>query len=82
MPYIAKERRSALAHGDSPKTAGELNFVITDKVMSYVKAQGLISYATLNEVLGVLEAAKQEFYRRVVAPHEEEKCKENGDVYE
>jgi len=39
------------------------------------------SYAELNEVIGVLECAKQELYRRVVAPYEDGKAKINGDVY-
>ena len=39
------------------------------------------SYATINDIIGALEGAKMEFYRRVVAPYEDEKIKENGDVY-
>jgi hypothetical protein len=33
-------------------------------------------------VVGALEACKLEFYRRVVTPYEENKMKENGDVYD
>ena len=46
----------------------------------YGSAKGR-SYATFNEVVGVLECAKQEFYRRVVAGYEQEKFVANGDVY-
>lgn len=82
MPYIAQERRHALEHGDTPKTAGELNYVITQLVTGYVKETGIPSYTYYNEALGVLEAAKLELYRRMVAPYEDGKCKENGDVYQ
>ena len=40
------------------------------------------SFQDLNELIGALECAKQELYRRVVAPYEEDKIEENGDVYE
>lgn len=38
-------------------------------------------YQDHNDVMGALEGAKQEYYRRIVAPYENEKIKENGDVY-
>jgi len=38
-------------------------------------------YRTMNEVLGAFDAASKEFYRRVVAPYEDEKIEQNGDVY-
>jgi len=41
-----------------------------------------VKYATLNTVIGVLECAKLELYRRVVADYEDQKCEENGDVYD
>lgn len=31
-------------------------------------------------MLGILESVKQEYYRRVVAPYEDIKIQENGDV--
>lgn len=42
---------------------------------------GSISYHYYNEAMGVLECVKQELYRRLIAPHEDEKRKENGDVF-
>ncbi len=32
--------------------------------------------------MGALEGSKLEFYRRIAAPYENKKMKENGDVYE
>ena len=40
------------------------------------------SYHAYNEIIGVLECVKQEFYRRMVAPYEDKKCEENGDVFQ
>jgi hypothetical protein len=34
-----------------------------------------------NDVIGALECCKLELYRRMVAPYENTKIKENGDVY-
>lgn len=82
MPYIAENLRNAL-DGDtsSPVTPGELNYKITKICVDYIYNMGGTCYVTLNEVMGVLECAKQELYRRIAAPYEDVKCKQNGDVY-
>lgn len=83
MPYIDPERRGdiQLAPADSPcLTPGELNYVVSDIVDDYLRENG-VSYNTINEVIGVLECAKLELYRRIAAPYEDRKLKENGDVY-
>jgi hypothetical protein len=63
-----------------PKTPGELNFMITRLLIWYENDHGK-SYGTMNDILGAVEAAKLEFYRRAVVPYEDEKIKQNGDVY-
>ena len=86
MPYIKKERRESLdqmdavGNGSFAQTTGELNYLITNIVADYLKFNGLC-YATINDVIGVLECAKLEFYRRLAAPYEDEKKRENGDVF-
>lgn len=55
---------------------GELNYVIT----KILKESYPLRYFNLNRAVGVLECAKLEFYRRVVAPYEDIKIKESGDV--
>ncbi|HEX2888072.1 DUF6899 family protein [Vineibacter terrae] len=80
MPYVNREARDRLDAGGSPKTPGELNYKITRLVDEYLSRQEL-SYARLNEVVGVLECAKLELYRRVTAPYEDIKIAEDGDVY-
>jgi hypothetical protein len=81
MPYIKKDLRISLTPDSEliPTTAGELNFQLTSIVLDYV--DGPVNYQKINDVLGALEGAKLEFYRRVAVPYEEQKIKENGDVY-
>jgi hypothetical protein len=80
MPYITQVAREFLASGGYIETSGELNYSFTQIIQQYVKDHGK-SYARFNDVIGALEGAKAEFYRRVVAPYEDEKIKQNGDVY-
>lgn len=62
-------------------TPGDLNYFFTSFAKGYTDRNGL-SYQTINDVVGALEGAKLEFYRRIAVPYEEGKIKENGDVYE
>ena len=81
MPYIdSKSRMDVMTFGPMKKS-GELNYMLTCKCLEYLKTMGK-SYGTMNEIIGALDCAKMEFYRRVVVPYEQEKCKENGDVYD
>jgi hypothetical protein len=81
MPYIKQIRRDDIdMRGDLPANAGELNYAITVLCIEYLTTRGKC-YASINNVLGALEGAKQEFYRRVAAPYEDTKIKDNGDVY-
>ena len=40
------------------------------------------SYSLINDAIGVLGCVGLEFYRRLAAPYEDEKIKENGEVYD
>ncbi len=84
MPYIPKERRSRVLKEFvlyRETTAGDMNFFITAYVHAILKDQGLC-YATINEMIGVLECAKLELYRMIAAPYEDKKRKENGPISE
>jgi hypothetical protein len=78
MPYIKQEHRERVADGVGPFNSGELNYTITKLCIDYLVER---DYDEFNEVVGVLECVKQEFYRRMVAPYEDKKIEENGDVY-
>jgi hypothetical protein len=84
MPYILPELREKLDVTDNitvllPSSAGELNFVITRLVAEFLGPEP--RYDDFNEAIGVLESAKLELYRRLVATYEDWKMAENGDVY-
>ena len=79
MPYIQKETRSHLIEKPYPLTPGELNYMITKMIIEYLGESP--GYQRFNDALGVLTAAQLELYRRMVAPYEDVKIKENGDVY-
>lgn len=79
MPYIDEAGKHQVKH-DGATSSGELNYAITRLCNNYLFDKGL-RYATLNEIVGVLECAKLEFYRRMAAGYEDKKKDENGDVY-
>ena len=80
MPYIKQENRNPIeSRTTSPKTGGDLNFLFTTIIRDYYKK--VPSYQSINDILGALEGAKLEFYRRIAVPYEDTKIKENGDVY-
>lgn len=89
MPYIDAARREEFEVDTdfvpTPETPGELNYVLTVAVKNYLELRhfenGRISYSDYNEVIGVLECMKLEIYRRLVAPYEDKKIEENGDVF-
>jgi hypothetical protein len=79
MPYINQDRRPAIAVFECPENAGELNYLITIFIKEYFESHS--NYQGINDIMGALEGAKAEFYRRVAVPYEDKKILENGDVY-
>jgi len=80
VPYITKEARERVNKERVGMDCGELNYQISKILNDYLEDVGK-SYKRINEVIGVLECAKLELYRRVAVPYEDLKIKENGDVY-
>lgn len=80
MPYVPQKRRAALREEGKANDAGELNYQITRLLVNYTQTHGL-KYKSINDVMGALEGAKAEYYRRVAAPYEDLKILENGDAY-
>jgi hypothetical protein len=87
MPYIKENHRHTFRNfynesvSNPPTNPGELNYLITLLIKGYLGYGGL-NYQGINDVLGALDGAKAEFYRRVVVPYEDNKIQENGDVYD
>jgi len=90
MPYITEERRHIFDHYidrilPELKGVGELNYCITKLIDGYVRqfvGKDGVNYAGHNAMLGVLEAVKQEYYRRRVSKYEDKKRDEHGEVYD
>jgi hypothetical protein len=86
VPYIAAEERPALdalvdalaAEIGSDGYEGRLNYAITRLCLGVMPE---LRYKQLNALVGVLECSKQELYRRLAAPYEDEQARRNGDVY-
>lgn len=79
MPYIKQEARLELSQRDA-RNPGELNYLISGLCWDYILNNGR-NYQHINDVLGALEGAKLEFYRRIAAPYEDTKIEENGDIF-
>jgi hypothetical protein len=93
MPYIKQEDREKFTnggYGEAPvhlleevglfcDNAGDLNYAITMILKEYIEKKGEC-YATHNEIIGMLECCKQEWYRKRVSPYEDKKAVLNGDV--
>lgn len=93
MPYIEKHLRDKCfpevrePATPTPLDVGELTYVLTRICVRYENYRASevtdgSAFPVHAEVLAALEAAKLEFYRRVMVPHEKNKCSLNGDVYD
>jgi hypothetical protein len=87
LPYIKQDQKTELDKielrnlGSSIDTPGQLNYAITKIIVSYFHRPSKRNYQAINDVVGTLEGAKLEFYRRLAAFYEDIKIVENGDVY-
>jgi hypothetical protein len=86
VPYIAPDERPALDEAigalveaiGGERYEGRLNYAITRLCLGVIPE---LRYRELNALVGVLECAKLELYRRLAAPYEDALAKRNGDVY-
>ncbi|MFX1588571.1 MAG: DUF6899 family protein [Promethearchaeota archaeon] len=81
MPYLndkkLRKRLNAiiLGYGHNLKEKGALNYLL----FKFAKIH-CHDYNDFKNLMGELEMCKQEIYRRLAAPYEDIKIKENGDV--
>jgi hypothetical protein len=88
MPYIDGERRKdfdqdigrlvAKLEGLSGWQSGEVNYCLSKIIWNLWEMTP--NYSMGNSLVGVLECAKQEFYRRMLAPYEDKVQMCNGDI--
>ena len=91
MPYITQEKRlptiettrkliNLISEAPDKFGPGDLNYIISRIIGHYISKKGLC-YQHINDVVGVLECAKLEVYRRLAGPYENNAIKKNGDLY-
>jgi hypothetical protein len=82
MPYIAKDDRKPFEPLKEIEvtTAGELQYCIALLIKQYEKSVPAMRYQNMNDVMGALNGANLEYYRRTVAPYEDLCIERNGDV--
>lgn len=82
MPYVKQEKRPELdkivklMSEKNIKADGDLNYIL----YKYCKEHIPTSYNSYKNYCGELRQCATEIERRIVAPYEDEKIKENGDV--
>lgn len=95
MPYITQEKRDRLdpiieqlvqelidleLDDETDNTEGNLNYFVTRTLLMVYGGRDSTRYANVNDAVGMLECIKQEYYRKVAGPYEDQKEFENGAV--
>lgn len=84
MPYIPQVERPEIDRAVDAlylDTPGKLAYGIERMIRKFLRGtRGKAGYLQFALVCGVLITSLLEFYRRKVAPYEDEKIEENGDV--
>lgn len=86
MPYVKKEQRKYIY--DSDMNTINMGFIEDGGCLQYaiaVMVKELLAtypdnYGSREMIMGALAGAQMEFYRRHVAPYEDKKIEENGDI--
>lgn len=81
MPYIKAEARKRMDRHEVPQTAGELNYTLSRIMSDWLGIVG-VNYQNLHDAVGVLRDIATEIERRFVAPYEDRKRAENGEVFQ
>ena len=98
MPYIDKDERPELDNAiqtiveairankvnlnnphDISSHLGRINYAFSRILCNLM---GNPSYNKIAMITGVIENIKQEFYRRIASPYEDQKINQNGDIKE
>lgn len=86
MPYIKTDDRARFEQViealkfSPPSTPGELNYLFSVISALYLTFKEEARYQHLNDIMGALEGAKLEVYRRIISPYEDRAIKKNGDL--
>lgn len=82
MPYLEESVKEALDSGlIKMSEPGHLTYRLYKCCLDYIAIRGK-RFFSVCEVMGALTCCALEFYRRIIAPYEDKKIQENGDVGE
>lgn len=79
MPYIPRSEKLKVDKDNLITNAGQFNYALHQVISIYLE-QNDMSYQSCNDIIGAMECAKMELYRRIIAPYEDRKKIQNGDV--
>lgn len=85
MPYIPTSEKEKIDRGlialnlAEINNSGALNYAIHQIIAQFI-SENKESYQTYNDIIGALECAKMELYRRLISEYEEKKILLNKDV--
>lgn len=84
MPYIKSELKTKfdsnlIKISEAIFNSGELCYCIYKLLILYLNKNEK-NFSNLSQILSSIECAKLEFYRKEIAPYEDKKIIENGDV--
>jgi hypothetical protein len=94
MPYIDQTSRqveldgliealvSQINNHEPDARHGMVNYAMTKLVLNCLKPEDGWRYHALQKAYGVFHCAAAEFYRRLIAPYEDNAIMKNGDLYE
>ena len=77
MPYIKEHKRTwSRVMCSAVHEPGSIAWLLYSYFLQKVEP----SFANYSQFVGELECVKDEIYRRIIVPYENEKIKENGDI--
>jgi hypothetical protein len=85
MPYIHEDERGPIFESvcdltSEISTCGQFAYALSLLMDNFAGKQA--DFTSLSQAIGIYESVKLEFYRRRVAPYEDEACRRNGEVFE
>lgn len=85
MPYIDKKSKSRLLpqlESIFCDSEGELCYAVSVLMMEFCKHREPLNFSTLNSAIGAVRYAANHFEDRILKPYEQQKMRENGDIYQ
>ena len=87
MPYITKQEKDELKPLlDQIKLSGpgQLAYAVSILMINLLRHSSphMLTFLVLNATIGAVERALDEFKRRILDPYEQQKIRDNGDVYQ